>query len=270
VDLIDGGNISGSRSATLTMSGVRLDQTGAYAVRVSNSAGEVMSADAYIYVSPLVELAEATEFWEYWTTSGSPPWFGQKLVSSDGEDAAQSGAIANSGSTSMQTTIAGPGTLRFVWKVSSEPNNDTLRFYVNGSEKARISGEVDWQLREFPLGSGDQTLKWTYRKNSSSTKGLDRGWVDQIQFIGAAPAAAAAASEGMQIQIRFESGAIVLQWASKNAALSRDAATVLYTDSLASADWKPLPSPLLIEDGVVTVRDSVEMHSQRFYRIVEK
>ena len=42
----------------------------------------------------------------------------------------------------MQTTINGPGTIIFWWKVSSEINNDLLRFTIGGSEQARISGVV--------------------------------------------------------------------------------------------------------------------------------
>jgi hypothetical protein len=54
------------------------------------------------------------------------------------------------------------------------------------TEQARISGEVDWQQRSFPVPSGSQVLTWTYRKNSSVSQGQDRAWVDEVQF-GAAP-----------------------------------------------------------------------------------
>ena len=33
--------------------------------------------------------------------------------------------------------------MSFWWKVSSETNRDSLRFFVNGVEQANISGEVD-------------------------------------------------------------------------------------------------------------------------------
>src|SRR6185436_1063714 len=99
-------------------------------------------------VNRVLTLADATDFAANWTSS-SPAWIAQRTVTADGEDAAQSGAIGNGSSSSLQTTVIGPGTLQFQWKVSSEANNDTLRFYINGEENARISGEVGWQPRQF-------------------------------------------------------------------------------------------------------------------------
>jgi hypothetical protein len=81
--------------------------------------------------------------------------------------------------------VTGPGTVSFWWKVSSETNHDSLRFYVGGSEQARISGEVDWEQRTFVVPAGTQELKWKF-KNRGMT-GQDRGWVDQIQFAGVPP-----------------------------------------------------------------------------------
>src|SRR6185436_4671468 len=73
----------------------------------------------------------------------------------------------------------------FWWKVSSEPANDRLRFYLNDSKQVEISGEVDWQQLSYTLGTGVQTLEWRYTKNSSVSAGLDRGWVDEVRFAGA-------------------------------------------------------------------------------------
>jgi hypothetical protein len=60
-----------------------------------------------------------------------------------------------------------------------------LKFFVNGVQQTRISGEVDWQFLTYDLPAGAQTLKWTYSKNSSLVAGQDRGWVDQVQFAAA-------------------------------------------------------------------------------------
>jgi hypothetical protein len=61
-----------------------------------------------------------------------------------GGSAAQSGAIANSQSAWLQTTVVGPGTLSFYWKVSSEAGYDFLEFYIDGVlQSGRISGSVD-------------------------------------------------------------------------------------------------------------------------------
>ena len=55
-----------------------------------------------------------------WTTGGSASWFGQTNVSHDGAAAAQSGAVNNNQSCTLQTTVNGPGTLTFWWKVAAQ------------------------------------------------------------------------------------------------------------------------------------------------------
>lgn len=121
-----------------------------------------------------------------WTTSGTPEWFPQTTTTHDGIDAAQSGAIGPSGTTSMQTTVAGPGTLSFWWKVSSESGNDKLIFYLDGVEQtgtlAAISGTVDWVQKSMDIPTGSHVLKWSYTKNGSGSSGSDTGWVDQVVF----------------------------------------------------------------------------------------
>jgi hypothetical protein len=188
VGLIDGGSVSGATTSTLALANVQPTQAGNYSVVVTGPGGTVTSSNALLAVTPLLSLAEALDnpTWT-WTTSGSPPWLGQPAVTHDGADAARSGAVSDGNSGSMQTTVTGPGTVSFWWKVSSETNNDTLRFYVGSSEQARISGEVDWQQRTFSVPSGSQTLKWTYSKNSSTAIGQDRAWVDQVQFAFSPP-----------------------------------------------------------------------------------
>jgi len=103
--------------------------------------------------------------------------------------AAQSGAITNSRQTVLQTTVTGPGTLSFWWKVSSESANDTLKFQVGASVQATISGEVDWRQETFYLTAGVKQLRWVYSKNASVSSGQDAGWLDEVSYVpgGAAP-----------------------------------------------------------------------------------
>ena len=61
-----------------------------------------------------------------WQSGGSTVWYGQTEVTHDGVDAASSGSITNEQESWVQTTVMGPGVLRFWWKVSSE-NEKGLR-----------------------------------------------------------------------------------------------------------------------------------------------
>ena len=127
-------------------------------------------------------VALDTPLWT-WTTGGSAPWAPQNSVTHDGVGALQSGTISNSQTSWVETAMSGPVTVMFWWKVSSETNNDVLRFFVDGSEQLRISGEVDWRLASFDLLAGNHTLRWAYSKNSSTTTGQDRGWLDQVSIV---------------------------------------------------------------------------------------
>jgi hypothetical protein len=116
------------------------------------------------------------------TTGGHANWFGQSAVTKDGVDAAQSGKITHNQNSWMQTKVAGPGTISFWWKVSSENSWDWLEFYINGVRQDRISGNVSWQQKSYTLGSGINTLQWRYVKDKSVNSGSDSGWVDQVTW----------------------------------------------------------------------------------------
>ncbi|SMN11380.1 OmpA-like transmembrane domain protein [uncultured Candidatus Thioglobus sp.] len=117
------------------------------------------------------------------THSGNTDWSGQTSTAFSGGDAAQSGSINHSQESCMQTIVSGPGNLNFYWKVSSEIGSDHLRFYINNSEQIDpISGSTDWTQKTYTLGSGNQTLKWCYTKDANTSRGNDRGWVDEIVY----------------------------------------------------------------------------------------
>jgi hypothetical protein len=117
-----------------------------------------------------------------WTTSGGAQWFVETTTTRDGHASAQSGAISNSQTTTLQTILTGPGMLSFWWKVSSEANHDLFSVEVNGTTQATISGEVDWQSKTIYLASGAQVVEWTYAKGASGRAGQDTAWLDQVNY----------------------------------------------------------------------------------------
>ncbi len=113
-----------------------------------------------------------------------PHWFGQSDISHDGVDAAQSGDISDSGECWMQTTVSGPGTVRFWSRISSEEGYDYLEFFIDGElQPGSISGEVDWIEQVHTLPAGAHELRWRYSKDGSVSDGADAAWVDQLRFI---------------------------------------------------------------------------------------
>ncbi len=154
-----------------------------YSKDASGSAGaDAAWLDEVAYVpEPNPSLCEALDNCALaWATAGDAAWFGQSAVSSDGHDAAQSGALADNQASELSTQVTGPGTLAFRWKVRSEADHDFLRFSVDGLLQDRISGNVYFTLRQFALGTGVHTLKWEYSKDASGSAGADAAWVDQV------------------------------------------------------------------------------------------
>ena len=117
-----------------------------------------------------------------WTTSGDAAWFGQNTITSDGQDAARSGAIADNQRSVLSATVPGPTLLSFWWKVSCDPNGDFLRFLIDGAEIARITGDVDWTNQTYTVPAGTHTLTWEYSKDSGGSAGLDAGFVDFVEM----------------------------------------------------------------------------------------
>jgi len=86
-------------------------------------------------------------------------------------------------STILQVTLdCVLGDILFYCKVSSERGFDYLKFYIDGVEKGRWSGEEDWAEVSFSVTAGKRTFKWTYSKDSSVSEGDDTAWIDDIVF----------------------------------------------------------------------------------------
>jgi len=134
---------------------------------------------------PSCDLSEALDTTLIFATEGSADWFCQD-TSYDGEDAAQSGGIAHNQLSWMETTVSGPTTVSFYWKVSSEDGYDFLQFYLDHELQDSITGPVDWQQMMYTLPSGSHTLFWRYVKDGSASSGNDCGWVDKLE-LGAEP-----------------------------------------------------------------------------------
>ena len=119
-----------------------------------------------------------------WTSGGNAEWNGlASAESKDGVDQAASGEIGDSSVSWVETTITGPGTLGFWWKVSCESGWDYLKLLVDGVPGAApISGEVNWTYVTVPIRSGTHTVRWAYEKDGVFSAGQDTGWVDMVSF----------------------------------------------------------------------------------------
>jgi hypothetical protein len=113
---------------------------------------------------------------------GDAAWFGQTATNHDGNSAARCGYITHNQSSTLETTVCGPGTISYAWKVSSEAGFDPLAFLVDGVAWEQISGEMDWTNRTFRIPWGIHTLSWRYSKDYAKNVGADAAWLDEVAF----------------------------------------------------------------------------------------
>ena len=96
----------------------------------------------------------------------------------------KSGAITHSQTSTLSTTVMGPGTISFQWKTSCEKDPDDwyawdhAEFSLDGTVVARLDGESGWQtVSQTIAGEGTHTLLWKYIKDDMESEGEDCCWV---------------------------------------------------------------------------------------------
>lgn len=184
----DGATIPGATDPILRLGNAQTADPSRYSVMVSNRLGAVTTPGATWTVTSPIPLVEALDKPNLvWTTGGNSSWLGYPRgafpVASDGIDAAKSALITHGQESWIQTTVTGPVTLQFWWKVSSEKDSDFLRLFVGETEVARISGETDWRPESAVIPAGKQSVRWKYSKDASGSAGLDRAWLDQVEVL---------------------------------------------------------------------------------------
>jgi hypothetical protein len=164
----------------------------------SASSGSFISVSALLDCNPYIvnrefsfrvgkirESFEASTFNVFpWINISSVPWIITSATSYDGNISARSGAITHNGSTALlvRTIYANEDSIRFFYKVSSEPNYDFLSFKLNDVEVFKKSGEIPWTKWAVAVPAGPNKMEWSYRKDNSVSQGSDCAWIDLIDF----------------------------------------------------------------------------------------
>ncbi len=265
---LDGVNLPSATNASLTLTNIQGRDAGEYRVIASNALANVASTKAALTISFSADLATALNATNLvWTTNPTnAPWFAQIRETRDGDVAAQSGPIGHNQQSTLQTTVVGPGTLTFWWKVSSEEGYDLLMFHADFISSIRaISGETDWQQMTMPIPSGSHVVRWVYSKDATVSAGRDAGWVDEVVFAPVSPLVLTAPRLWPDGTLAFTSSGAGGQ--------SLSAAHLAFFEAQASTnlrDWITLANVCSISNGTLLVRDPDGVqHPRRFYRIVE-
>lgn len=116
------------------------------------------------------------------TTGGNANWYGDTRYWFTNNSSIRSGIITHNQSSWVEFQAAGPKTLRFQWRVSSEASKDFLELWIDGVKKNSISGDTTWAEQSWWLASGTHTIRLQYKKDASGTANLDAGFVDYLRL----------------------------------------------------------------------------------------
>jgi hypothetical protein len=149
----------------------------------------IVSKNFSLRVGRIRESFESSTFTVFpWINLSAKPWIISGSNSIDGNLSARSGAISHNSATKLmiRTYYPEPDSLRFYYKVSSEPNYDYLQFNLNDTEILKKSGETAWDKQAIAVPAGLNKMEWIYKKDNSVSQGADGAWIDLIDFSGSA------------------------------------------------------------------------------------
>lgn len=246
--LKDGILILNEQNSSLVIGSATQSEAGQYQVLVSNAVGETTSTgDLEIGITNPAFNAAVDDGGLPFFTSGDANWIVDNGQGHSDNDSVTSGSIGNEEQSRLQSSINGPGTISFWWKVSSESNFDFLQFFVGGQLVDQIAGEKNWAEIVVEVPTGTQTLEWIYFKDQSVSDGEDRGWVDDVEFVSANieepfifnHPVSVSLVEGEPVNLLVESfGAATLefQWEKDQVAIEGERAATLFIASATKSD----------------------------------
>ncbi|MBR3412588.1 MAG: T9SS type A sorting domain-containing protein [Bacteroidales bacterium] len=136
----------------------------------------------YVGINPLETFEGGVYHTASWT-QGTYPWTITNAGAYAGSFCLRSTASLTHSQTaevSIPVNLTAPDSISFYYKVSSETNYDKFHFYIDNSDLVIESGEVAWTRAAFLVPAGSHTLRFTYAKDYSVSRGSDCAWIDNV------------------------------------------------------------------------------------------
>ena len=129
-----------------------------------------------------------------WSTDeGAAAWLGQDSDTSDGEDAATSGAPAGAAGSVLTATVPGPGTLSWKWKLVADGVAGVDVILDGGEAQFWLEEPCDW-TDESLVVEGDGPHEVTFLFWNTGTAPGDHAVLDRVTWSGAAATSATQAT----------------------------------------------------------------------------
>jgi hypothetical protein len=274
----NGTNLDGATNASFIISNAQTNQTGIYSAVVSNSYGAATSSNALLsvlYVPPSPTLGIALDApLLAWKTSGSGGiWEAQTANTHDGVDAAQSTLDSPYASAWLATTVTGPGTLTFYWKVDNQYYPYPVMLISQGLLGVSVDGQLRdtlgyttagfWVQAQYAIAPGQHTVRWSfYRADFTPPYAYLRSFVgvDQVVFTPDAPTPPPA--------IAVNDGRLGVSSNGFGFSLSGSAGQVVIVEGSANlVNWYPLQTNILGSNSLYFGDLDWTYYSARFYRV---
>lgn len=135
-----------------------------------------------LYNYSYINTNEALDNYELsFITGGVAGWTGVSHDSFDGSDSMQSGDVGHNGISYIETTIIGPVSVFWNWKIDAD-EGELLVFKLDGMVVKQILGDHDWHEEHLDiLDSNPHDLRWEFIKDGSTSSRQDAAWLDNIQ-----------------------------------------------------------------------------------------
>ena len=120
-----------------------------------------------------------------WSTGGDADWTIQGVTQHSGTYAAEAPLSLTDNQMShlqVRLKLTESGDMRFWYKVSSEADDDYLRFLIDGVMHDQWSGDIDWTDANYIVNADWHTFRWEYSKGAAGSSGSDTAWLDDITF----------------------------------------------------------------------------------------
>ncbi len=151
----------------------------------SDCSSGVCTGGACVGTGDFVDDFESGGFVGEWTTF-TPEWTVQSMSPIGGTFSATSGRTMDNGASTLEIRVScrAAGTVSFDYLVSAA-SGDRLELAIDGVVPAGATwpGTVSGAA-SVPIGSGNHTLRWTYRKDFFSASGSDSATIDNIRVTG--------------------------------------------------------------------------------------
>ncbi len=174
-------DLPGATAHELLVAGAQLENTGRYRVLVSNGYGTAISSNALLTPFTIDGALNSPNL--DWTISYFDEWPIQSQVTHDGFLALQSGPLSGYNAQAIETTVEGPCTVGFWWKLSSPNQTSTYSFTVPWIEQVRLRGNAGWEYHNVYIPPGAFTLKWQVNNSGAPTSDKVTAYLDELTYI---------------------------------------------------------------------------------------